>query len=103
MAFPTNQLMDRVPRIGEFIGTQDVEVIYEAVAQRRKNFPDEPEIISLTLVLMNIGDRYTPVECQEGEWVDVKMNVPPFKDQPRCPNGHTLTKGLPLKLAWLSA
>lgn len=96
------QTTNKIPEIGDFLDVSEIEIIYAAVAQRRKNFPDEPEILALSLVLMNIGNRYTPVVCQEGEWEGVIQDVPKGEGKPKCPNGHELTKGLPLKLAWLA-
>lgn len=95
--------MDRRPQSGEFINSSDTEMIYEAVKQRQTNFLGEPLVLSMSLVLMNIGNRFTPVECLEQEWNGLIIDVEKTDGDPKCPNGHTLRKGAPLKLAWLSA
>ena len=97
--------MDRVPEHGQFLGTEDAEELYEAIQQHQRNFPDTPEIVSFTLVLLNYGKRFTPVQCIEQEWEGIISDVPrgDGKEDPKCPNGHAINKGEPLKLAWLYA
>lgn len=95
---------EKVPAIGDFLTTKDCEELYEAVQAHQKNFPETPEILSFTLIMMNYGNKFTPVMCQEQEWSGTIADVSKLfvgKD-PKCPNGHTLEKGLPLRLAWLS-
>jgi hypothetical protein len=59
----------------------------------------------MAFVLMNIGDRYSPVECVEHEWKALRKDVPIRKspDDPfLCPNGHEIMKtGSGLKLGWI--
>lgn len=95
-------MLKRVPKAGDLVTTDDLEYILEAVHERQTNFPDEPAVVSIALVFMNIGSRFTPVECIEGEWSGYLMDVPkrPGED-PRCPNGHPVTKGKPLRIAWV--
>lgn len=94
-----------IPKAGDFITTEDIEKMFEAIEMRQKNFPNEPRIISATLVAMNIGNRYRQVYCQEQEWSGVITDVQmPDKGQdPKCPNGHLLIKGPSLRLAWVES
>lgn len=91
-----------IPKIGDAIKTDDIQMILDAVGKRKKNFPDEPAAISFMVVMFNIGDRFSPVECIEGEWKDIKFNARKnHNDLPVCPNGHPLTQGLGLRLGWV--
>lgn len=92
--------MGRVPKVGDTLNTDDFEMIMEAVEQRQKNF-DEPPVLSMALVFGNIGQRFAPVICLEGEWEGVKQDVPKGEGDPKCPNGHPLRAGPPLKLGWV--
>ena len=93
-----------IPKAGEPLTVPHFDMIMEAVAQRRVNFPDEPPILSMASVLFNIGDRFAPVTCQELEWEGYIQDVDKGEGVPRCPNGHTLVKKNPgLRLGWLSA
>lgn len=75
------------------ISNEDCEIIYEAIQQRQQNFPGEPEVLSLTLVLQNIGMREMRLECANGEWEGLPADVPPQGSQhPQCPNGHDIHK-----------
>lgn len=93
--------MERVPKPGDHLSTADVEMIVEAIEQRQKNFPDEPAIMTFTLVLLNIGNRFSPLTCIEEEWTGLKSDLPPFEGTPKCPNGHPVNKGPALKLVWV--
>ncbi len=93
--------MERVPKPGDHLSTADVEMIAEALEQRQHNFPDEPAIMTLTLVLLNIGNRFRNVTCIEEEWTGIQQNLPKLGGDPKCPNGHPLTKGPALKLVWV--
>lgn len=94
--------MSRVPEAGDFLSTEDVEMIFEAVRVRQTNF-DEPAGLSILVVMLNIGDRFAPVECIEQEWQGLKKDIPVPEDGgiPKCPNGHALTQGPGLRLGWL--
>lgn len=76
-------------------------MIVEAIERRQKNFPTEPAILSFSLVLLNIGDRFQELTCIEGEWIGFKKDVPQYEGNPKCPNGHPLNKGPALKLMWI--
>lgn len=89
------------PEAGKPFTTEDFEMVLQAVKARQENFPDEALIMSIGLVIFNIGERFSVVTCIEQEWSDLKMNIPPGEGEPKCPNGHTLTKGPPLVLGWL--
>mgnify|MGYP001183627664 CR=1 FL=1 len=93
--------MSKVPEAGKPLEVDDVEMILDAVAKRRENFPDEPAGLTFMLVLLNIGDRFAPVTCQEQEWEGYIQDVPKGEGVPKCPNGHTLVRGNPLKLGWV--
>jgi hypothetical protein len=95
--------MDRVPKAGEAINREDLEMLTEAFATRQKNFPDEPAVITLSLILMHIGERFAPLTCIEQEWTGYKWDIPKSEDQPKCPNGHDLTAGPGLVLGWMEA
>lgn len=83
-----------MPAPGQALSITDVEEITTAIKTRREKFTDEPEEITLALVLMNIGERYRSVGCIEGEWIGKKRDIPkPEGDRPpACPNGHPLTE-----------
>lgn len=93
--------MLRIPKPGDYLNTADVEMIVEAIEQRQKNFPEEPAIMTLTLVMLNIGNRFTELTCIEQEWTGLKADLPKIDGEPRCPNGHPLSKGPSLKLMWV--
>lgn len=90
------------PKAGDALRIDDIEMILEAVEARSKNFPEEPVAVTLTIVMLNIGDRFSPVECVNGEWSSLKKDVPKGEGLPKCPNGHVLTQGAGLKLGWLA-
>lgn len=94
-----------MPKSGAKLDIEDIGIILDAVNTRRANFPEEPEDITWTLVLLNIGQRWASVTCTEGEWVGQKKDVelPPEGDIPKCPNGHPLFQGPGLCLAWTAA
>lgn len=89
--------------VGKKLAIEDIGEIIDAMETRSKNFPGEPFDMTLMLVLLNIGDRYTPVTCTEGEWVGKKEEVPHCKegDIPKCPNGHALHQGERVTLGWM--
>lgn len=89
------------PKAGEQISIEDFNMIWEAFQKRKVNFPEEPEAMTLGLILFNIGDRYTPVQCVNGEWVSIKSDIPKGEGIPKCPNDHVLTEGKKLVLGWL--
>lgn len=95
-------MSDYIPKAGDSITIKDVEEIVTAVVDRQQKFPGEPVGITIALVLMNIGDRYSPVECLEQEWTGIKKDVPKGEGVPKCPNGHVLMQGPGLKLGWLA-
>lgn len=92
--------MVRIPKNGDFLIKDDVAAIYEAYEAHQKKFPLTPPPISLAWVMMNIGNDYAPVECIEQEWEGSIFDVDMRKDEPRCPNGHALRRGAPLRLSW---
>lgn len=93
----------RVPKVGDALNIDDLEMIIEAVEQRQRNFPDEPSEMTLALVFFNIGDRFAPVTCINGEWSGLKKDIPKGNPQsiPKCPNNHVLTMGPGLRLGWI--
>lgn len=94
-------MSEHIPKAGDFLTILDVEQIVMAVADRQQKFPGEPVGITMALIMTSIGDRYSPVECQEQEWTALKKDVPKGEGDPKCPNGHTLVVGPGLKLGWL--
>lgn len=93
--------VERIPREGERVNLEDVEMILEAVRQRKENFPDEAGVLLFALVLLNIGDRFTPVTCVHGEWSGLKKDIPKGEGLPTCPEGHPLRQGEGLTLGWI--
>jgi hypothetical protein len=95
--------VSRVPKPGDILTSDDFNMIMEAVKTRRENFPEEPAGMSMALVFFNIGDRFAKLECREQEWTGYKSDIPETDGDPKCPNGHELMQGPPLKLGWLEA
>ena len=96
--------MDDLPEHGQFLSADHIEMIYEAIEERQKNFPTEPRPVSFALAVQNIGNRFRPLQCVEQEWEGTTYDMSEIQmdgDEPRCPNGHTINKGAPLRLAWL--
>jgi len=93
---------DYVPKLGSCLEDQGVVEIVEAVKRRQSKFPDEPLEQTLPLILMNIGDRYIPLRCEQKEWRGYKKDilVKPGED-PTCPNGHALIKQRGVALGWV--
>lgn len=112
MSVDAEKSSPRIPKAGDRVNIHDLEEIWEAIEQRQKNFKDEPREISFAVVFFNIGDRYAPVSCVNGEWEGLKKDlVKPEKgkdlpdsasDLPRCPNGHVLTQGVGLQIGWMT-
>lgn len=94
-----SNLTMKIPKIGELLTNDQIEIIYEAIERRRVNFPGESEMLTLALVLNNIGARYTPIWCEDCGYVGVLNDV---GSSLKCPNEHDLMKGLPLRLGWLT-
>lgn len=93
-----------MPTAGKPLSLDDVEMILDAVRLRKRNFPTEPEDVTMLLVLLNIGDRYTSVACINGEWVGQKQDIPKGEGIPMCPNGHVLTQSnTRLAVGWVSS
>lgn len=93
--------MVQVPKAGKALDLDDVEMLISAIADRRENFPDEPGAVTIMVVLLNIGDRFAPVECLEKEWTGVKQDIPSGDGIPKCPNGHVLFQRPGLCLGWV--
>lgn len=90
------------PAHGQALSIDDIEMLAEAIQDRQRKFKDEAYIMSFALVLMNVGDRYAPVVCSEGEWTGLKKDIPRTKGQPACPSGHSLKlTGPGLTIGWL--
>lgn len=94
--------MARVPEDGDALNLEDAQMIIEAFIKRRENFPAEPSNMTLALILLNIGDRFATVTCIEEEWTSLVQDIPKGTGVPKCPNGHVLTKGPGMHLAWMS-
>ena len=88
-----------IPQVGSTFNLLDVQLAFELVRKRVENYPNEPANISLATVLVNMGDRYTPVVCIEGEWQGIKEDLIGM-DPPKCPNGHDCKTQPPLQLVW---
>lgn len=65
---------------------QDIAI---AINARQYRFSEQLQMSVMT-VLLNYGDRYTPVRCVRGEWSGIKDDLPRTGDIPHCPNGHVL-------------
>lgn len=92
---------DFIPKLGHRLEGPGIEMIVEAVKRRQSNFPDEPFEITMALILMNIGDRFTPIRCEGREWRGYKKDILPGEGDPTCPNGHPLIKERGLRLGWI--
>jgi hypothetical protein len=71
----------------------DVEEIYRKIGMRQSMF-DETFVMSLGVVLMNLGDSFVQVECVGGEWSGTKGDLAAQtifpKGIPLCPLKHPL-------------
>mgnify|MGYP006191739129 CR=1 FL=1 len=76
-------------------------MVLEAIQTRLENFPGENPTVAMAVVMFNIGDRFTKLECMEQEWKGVKADVIPEDGPPHCPNGHPLRQGPTVKLGWV--
>lgn len=105
MDIPRGEIDNSDPQQGMVLRESDAELIYETFALHQERFPDHKPVLSMAFVLMNIGDRYSPVECVEHEWKALRKDVPKREkaDDPfLCPNGHEIQKvGSGLKLGWI--
>lgn len=90
-----------VPKPGDKLQIEHVEMILRAVGKRQENFPEDDPAVSFLLVMLNIGERYAPVQCVGGEWKGLKQDIPPGNGVPKCPNEHVLTQDKGLTLGWL--
>lgn len=92
------------PQPGFPLTIDECEIIYQSLEQRRENFPEEDPHDSFMVVLLNAGDKYTPVTCIGGEWTGLKgdLDLQDFEapNVPLCPNGHPLTEGFGIALGW---
>jgi hypothetical protein len=66
--------------------------IAQGIAYRQERFADETLHTSCMVVLLNFGDRWTPVRCVAGEWSGTKRDLTSASPVgvPLCPNGHVL-------------
>ena len=90
-----------MPEIGAPLSMEDMDMIFEAVRDRQKNFPDEPAGLSFYIVISGIGDRFRPVQCTEQEWEGIKKDIPKGEGVPKCPNGHVLFEGPGVTVGWV--
>jgi hypothetical protein len=92
------------PQVGDTLDGDGVVMIADAIMRRRQNFPNEEMQMTIALVFLNIGSRFTPLECVGPEkWTGIKSDLPPSQEGPPvCPNGHTLEKGKPPVLGWVA-
>lgn len=90
---------------GKPLSISDAQEIYLAVVRRQENFPDEDLGLTLTLILLNIGDRYAAVACMNEEhgWTGIKKDIPKGEGIPTCPEGHVLMETGGFTLGWLSS
>ncbi len=64
--------------------------IAKTISWRQKNWEKESLEDSIAIVLLNVGDEYTKVDCVRGEWSGAKTNLRMVGGLPHCPNGHPL-------------
>lgn len=89
-------------KLGNPLEGPGVVMIVEAIKRRQTNFPDEPLEMTVALILMNIGDRFTPLRCENKEWRGLKKDLVVAEDtDPTCPNGHDIIKERGLTLGWV--
>lgn len=74
---------------GELTLKQAAELA-DAIVWRRSAILGESLFDSVMVVLLNAGDRFTPVSCMAGEWSGLKGDLPRGPGIPKCPNGHVL-------------
>ena len=92
-----------MPKIGESLTIKDISEIIQAFEARRVNFPEETDEFTWTVVMLNIGDRYSEVECMHGEWKGIKKDIAKGEGIPTCPNGHVLSQKSIVQLGWVSS
>lgn len=94
----------KVPEVGDAFSRQDLNDVLDAIETRKRNFPTEPESVRLGVILFNLGDKYAPVTCVNGEWSGRKTEseTSGALGLPKCPNGHVLFEGSGLKLGWVA-
>ena len=91
------------PEPGFPLKIEEAELMYQELEQRMENFPDESLHDSFMVVILNTGDRYTPVTCIGGEWTGLKGDISgSAPDVPTCPEGHPLTEGFGYSLGWVN-
>jgi hypothetical protein len=89
---------------GKPLSIKDAQEISEAVKRRQENFPEEELGFTLTLILLNIGDRYAAVACMNEAhgWTGIKKDIPKGEGIPTCPEGHVLMQTGGFTLGWMS-
>ena len=92
----------QIPSEGDPFTIADLEMVFNLVKKRRENFPTEDPKMSFGVVLFNLGDRYSPVTCVNGEWSGIKQDLIGGSGVPQCPNGHVCMQGPGLKLGWIN-
>jgi hypothetical protein len=90
-----------IPSVNDPLNGPGIEMVIDAVKKRRVNFPDEPIEMTLALILLNIGARFTPLECSGKEWRGFKKDLFLGGGTLTCPNGHEIEKGQGITLGWV--
>lgn len=93
--------MSYVPEVGAPFSRTDLDMILEAMQERKVNFPDEPAALTLYFVICGIGERFRKIQCVEQEWECLKKDIPEGEGQPTCPNGHSLHEGPSITIGWV--
>lgn len=95
-------MTDYIPKLGDPFTTLDFDLIMSAVQKRAEKFPDEPATLTMALVMLNIGNRFTQVVCSNGEWRGIRTEVDTGEGDILCPNGHELLEESGIQLGWIS-
>jgi len=89
--------------MSEPLKVQEAEAIAASILWRQDHWEGESLRQSIMVVLINYGDKYTEVECTQGEWSGVKGDLESDGGLPHCPNGHPLFESPKRKrLGWVT-
>lgn len=92
----------RVPDIGEPFTEEDFFMYMGLMHELRKKQPHLSAGEVMWFCLQNIGEPFTILHCDGGEWTGYKKDVVlPESGPPVCPDGHRLETGPSRRLGWI--